>query len=94
MKNPLELQILKNGYFSSLKEKKLITFKEGQRYYLSANLEYIEAGFTKNNLSINFDIPFDHQTIIMPNGDVFMIGGQFEHQYQRIISEKVFQLSE
>ena len=76
-----------------MKENRLITFIEGHRFYLSANLEYIEAGFTRNSLKINFDLPFNHQTIIIPNGNIFLIGGEFEHQYQRTISEKIFQLS-
>lgn len=70
------LKIYKTNYFTALKYANIVTFEEGTRHGFSANLQYLEGGFSKFDLKINFNLPYDHRTIITPGGDVFLIGGQ------------------
>lgn len=84
------VKINKASYFTG-NSNVLWYFKEGTKYGFRAPLESIEAGFERVELHISSPIPQGHRSIILPNGNTFIIGG--EGLKQQGTKNKVFLLN-
>lgn len=63
------------NYFQPQAHKLLHFFFETSIFFLDLDQLHKKKNFTQTNLKIPFFIPSFHKSIIIPNGDIYLIGG-------------------
>ena len=65
------------NYFQPQAQKLLHFFYETSIFFLDLEQLHTRRTFNQTNLKISFIIPSFHKSIIIPNGDIYLIGGTF-----------------